>query len=372
MRLQVFLSSTRRALFSTLLVATAIGHAAVTPSQQAEAAKANNLGTAMMNQQLLEKAAAKFADAYQLDPALIHAEVNRGIALVYLQKMPEAEQALKQAAPQDPKDPHIWYALGILYRIGAQYPEALESFQKVAALDPDDADTHYFLGSVLLELRRPDEALTEFQTALRLSPTHASAQCGLAKVLQRLGKREEAATAFHRFETLNQEKIGAPLAHTYGDEGHYSLVQDAPMLNPQVGPMIPVTFSSQPLDHQAASPSKPSEQPRGGACLVAPAGEHAYLLVMASGEEAIRTYAQSGSGSFTLVPSAQTGLVASGIGVACTVGDFDNDGIPDVAVAMSDRVLLFKNHGGGKFSDVTATAGLQPAGHPAGITFVDY
>ncbi len=47
-------------------------------------------------------------------------------------------------------------------------------------------------------------------------------------------------------------------------------------------------------------------------------------------------------------------------------------GLPDVAVAMSDRVLLFKNHGGGKFTDVTAATGVQPANHPAGITFVDY
>ena len=54
------------------------------------------------------------------------------------------------------------------------------------------------------------------------------------------------------------------------------------------------------------------------------------------------------------------------------MGDFDNDGLPDVAVAMSDRVLMFKNHGGGKFSDVTAATGVQPANHPAGITFVDY
>ncbi|HET6216758.1 MAG TPA: FG-GAP-like repeat-containing protein [Acidobacteriaceae bacterium] len=360
-------------MFVTLLLfGASSGDADVTPTKQAEAARANNLGTALMNQQLLEKAAGKFGDAFQLDPSLVRAEVNRGIALVYLQKMPEAKQALEHAATLDPKDPHIWYALGILHRIEAEYPQALESFQKVAALDPDDADTHYFLGSVLLELHQPDQALTEFQTALRLNPIHASAQFGLAKVLQRLGKREEAATAFHRFEHLNQEKIGVPLAHTYGDEGHYSLAQDARTLNPQVRPMIPVTFTSQTLDHLAASPAKPSDQPRGGACLVTPAGEHAYLLVMASGEEAIRTYAQSDSGSFALVPSAQTGLVASGTGVACTVGDFDNDGLPDVAVAMSDRVLLFKNRGGGKFTDVTAATGVQPANRPAGITFVDY
>ena len=369
MRLQALIVSS---LFASLLVTSTAGHADVTPSKTAEAAKLNNLGTALMNQQLLGQADAKFAEAYQLDPALVLAEVNRGIALVYLQKMPEAKQALEQAAAKNPKDPHIWYALGILYRIEAQYPEALESFQKVAALDPDDADTHYFLGSVLLELHQPEQALTEFQTALRLSPTHASAQFGLAKVLQRLGKREDATTAFKRFETLNQEKIGSPLAHTYGDEGHYSLVQNALNLNPQVGPMIPLTFTAQPIDHLAAPAAKPGDRPRGGACLIAPAGEHSYLLVMGSGEEAIRTYAQSGSGTFALVPSAQTGLVASGTGIACTVGDFDNDGLPDVAVAMSDRVLMFRNHGGGKFTDVTAATGIQPANHPAGITFVDY
>jgi Flp pilus assembly protein TadD len=381
MRLPALVSSSPRTrsglvLFASLLIAATAGSADVTPSKQAEAAKINNFGTALMNQQLLDKAQAKFADAYQLDPSLVHAEVNRGIALIYLQKMPEAKQALEQAAAQDPKDPHIWYALGILYRIEAEYPQSLESFQKAAALDPDDADTHYFLGSVLLELHQPEQALTEFQTTLRLSPTHASAQFGLAKALQRLGRRDEATTAFKRFETLNQEKIGSPLAHTYGDEGHYSLVQDALTVNPQVGAMIPVTFTAETINHATVAAAKPGDRPQGGACLVSPvvgpAGEQSYLLVMTSGQDAIRTYAKSGSGSFTLVPSAQTGLVASGTGVACTVGDFDNDGLPDVAVAMSDRVLLFKNHGGGKFTDVTAATGVQPANQPAGITFVDY
>src|ERR1700721_4020093 len=270
MRLPAFVSSF---LLAALLVPVAAGHADVSPSKQAEAAKMNNLGTALMNQQLLDKAAAKFADAYQLDPALVQAEVNRGIALVYLQKMPEAQQALEHAAAQNPKDPHVWYALGIMYRIGAQYPQALESFQKVAALDPGDADTHYFLGSVLLELHDPEKALAEFQAALQINPIHASAQFGLAKVLQRLGRREEAATAFHRFETLNQEKIGAPLAHTYGDEGHYSLVQDTPNLNPQVGPMISVSFTPQAIDHGLPATTAPGDRPRGGACLITTAGE---------------------------------------------------------------------------------------------------
>ena len=136
--------------------------------------------------------------------------------------------------------------------------------------------------------------------------------------------------------------------------------------------MIPLTFTARAIDHVAGAPAKPGEAPRGGACLVASAGEHAYLLVMTSGADAIAAYAQTDAGSFALVPSAQTGLRAGGDGVSCTVGDFDNDGLPDVAVATSDRLLIFKNHGGGKFTDVTAATGVQAANHPAGITFVDY
>ena len=352
-------------LVFSFLCAFAAGAAEVAGGKQAEAAKVNNFGTALMNQQLLDKAAAKFADAYQLDPSLTHAEVNRGIALIYLQKIPEAQQALEHASTQDAKDPHVWYALGILHRVEAQYPESLENFQRAAALDPDDADTHYFLGSVLLELHQQEQALSEFQTALRLNPVHASAQFGLAKALQRLGRRDEAATAFKRFETLNQEKIGTPLAHTYGDEGRYSLVENALADHPQAPAMIPLSFVAQSIGHPGAGGA------RGGACMVTPAGSPALLLLMTSGDEAIQTYAQSGTG-FTSVPNAQSGLVASGTAVACTVGDFDNDGQPDVAVAMTDRVLLFKNHGGGKFTDVTASTGVQPANQPAGLTFVDF
>ena len=362
-------------LWASLLAPSSSVHADVTTSKQTEAARLNNLGTALMNQQLLDKAVARFADAYQLDPSLAKAQVNRGIALIYLQKMPEAKLALEQAAAQDPKDPHTWYALGILYRIDAQYSEALANFEKAVALDPDDADTHYFLGSVDLELHEPEKALAEFQTALRLNPIHASAQFGLAKALQRVGKREEATTAFQRFETLNQEKIGFPLAHTYGDEGHYSLVQDARALHPQVGAMVPLTFTAKVIAHAGpadAATNVTGDSPRGGACLVSSAGQPSSLLMMASGEDAIQTYAASASGTFERVPGTQTGLAAKGTAVACTVGDFNGDGLPDVAVAMSDRLLLFKNNGSGKFSDVTASAGVLPANHPSGITFVDY
>ena len=58
--------------------------------------------------------------------------------------------------------------------------------------------------------------------------------------------------------------------------------------------------------------------------------------------------------------------------MACAVGDYDGDGLNDLAVALDDTVLLFRNLGKGKFQDVTAEAGLKPMNRPTGITFIDY
>ncbi len=44
-----------------------------------------------------------------------------------------------------------------------------------------------------------------------------------------------------------------------------------------------------------------------------------------------------------------------------------------MAVALTDRILLYHNVGGGKFVDVTASAGIQPAGSErTGLTFIDF
>ena len=70
--------------------------------------------------------------------------------------------------------------------------------------------------------------------------------------------------------------------------------------------------------------------------------------------------------------AAAAGLKAAGHAVACAVGDYDGDGLNDLAVALDEGVLLFRNLGKGKFQDVTAEAGLAPRIGRAGITFVDY
>jgi Flp pilus assembly protein TadD len=360
-------------LLPSLLCFPLQGTAEPATHTQSEAIRINNIGTALMNQQLLEKAIDKFDEAYKLDPSLAVAELNKGIALLYLQRLPETATALQRAATQAPNDPRVWYVSGLLYRSDNKPHESMAAFQKVLKLDPSNADSHYFLGSFLLDQQELPQAETEFRAALQLAPLHASAMFGLARTLQREGKADEARATLKRFQQLTSAKLAFPFSHNYGEEGVLGKAEDAATSAPKVGPMIPVSFSrvwQSPNDKTQSLDA--GTHPRS-ACLIDSEGNgRISLIMMGSGESAVQLYRSAGDGTLDLVPSSKTGLTARGEGVACAVGDFDNDGLSDVALAMSDRVLLFRNIGGGMFADVTKTAGFIPTNRPSGLIFVDY
>jgi len=78
-------------------------------------------------------------------------------------------------------------------------------------------------------------------------------------------------------------------------------------------------------------------------------------------------------GTFTDI-TARSGMVRSGWGQGCCVGDFDNDGLNDLFVTYYGQNILYKNHGDGTFTDVTAKAGLAQdrLRWNSGCAFVDY
>jgi hypothetical protein len=80
-------------------------------------------------------------------------------------------------------------------------------------------------------------------------------------------------------------------------------------------------------------------------------------------------------GTFTDV-TEKAGLVRSGWGQGCCVGDYDNDGFDDLFVTYWGQKVLYHNNGDGTFTDVTEKAGLldkgpRPRWH-IGCCFVDY
>jgi hypothetical protein len=87
-----------------------------------------------------------------------------------------------------------------------------------------------------------------------------------------------------------------------------------------------------------------------------------------------RLYRQNKDGSFTDV-TQQAGLANAGdgnYGMGVAVGDYDNDGYPDLYVTSYGKNILYHNNGDGTFTDVTARAGVTGGGWSVSAGFFDY
>jgi len=87
-----------------------------------------------------------------------------------------------------------------------------------------------------------------------------------------------------------------------------------------------------------------------------------------------RLYRQNKDGSFTDV-TEQAGLANAGdvnYGMGVAVGDYDNDGFPDLYVTSYGKNILYHNNGNGTFTDVTAKAGVAAGGWSVSAGFFDY
>lgn len=73
-------------------------------------------------------------------------------------------------------------------------------------------------------------------------------------------------------------------------------------------------------------------------------------------------YRNNGDGSFTDV-TEEAGVGAEGLfGMGVAVGDYDNDGYPDLFVCGYGRCILYRNNHDGTFTDVTKTSGVANEG----------
>jgi hypothetical protein len=87
-----------------------------------------------------------------------------------------------------------------------------------------------------------------------------------------------------------------------------------------------------------------------------------------------RLYRQKEDGTFADVTeqAGLTGLPQNRYDMGVAVGDYDNDGSPDLYVTSYGGNTLYRNAGDGTFRDVTAKAGVSGSGWSASAGFFDY
>ena len=372
-----FLTRVAAAALVLIFIAACLG--AGSSPDPTEAARLNNLGAAYMNQQLFEKALKAFESAAAKDPALKVAVLNRGIALLNLQKLDEAKPVLEKAAEEDPGDAHAWFNLGLYYRNASDPEAALEDFRRVTEIDANDADNWYFLGSTYAQLKKFPEAIAAFERALKIDPLHASAQFGLARAYQQSGQGDSAHEAMKRFQYVTQNKLGVPISLTYGEQGKYSRAEESPLTVRKVPAEIDVRFVDLTKEAGLTSPaSSPISEAKGidlghGACFLDydNDGKIDIFIPGGNGAKGGMTLYHNIGGRFEDA-TRKAHIDPDTPAIACTTGDYDNDGFSDLAVLSATGVLLLHNERNGEFKDVSAVAGLTGGGFGFGLVFVDY
>ena len=82
-------------------------------------------------------------------------------------------------------------------------------------------------------------------------------------------------------------------------------------------------------------------------------------------------YRNNHDGTFTDV-TQQAGLTKPCFGMGGAVGDYNNDGWPDLYLTCLGGNILYRNNGNGTFTDVTAKAGVADGRWSTGASFGDY
>jgi hypothetical protein len=82
-------------------------------------------------------------------------------------------------------------------------------------------------------------------------------------------------------------------------------------------------------------------------------------------------YRNNRDGTFTDV-TGKAGVAGGTFGMGVAVGDYDNDGWPDLFVTAYGTCILYRNNRDGTFTDVTRKAGLSTAGWTTSAVWFDY
>jgi lipoprotein NlpI len=350
-----------------------------------DAYRANNLGVALLEQYKYKEGAAEFARALQLDPKLNLARINLSIALFNVPDLVGAQREAEKATASDPNAPQPHYIMGLISKSQNRTDDAVAAFQRVLKIDPRDTGANVNLGQLYVQQKKYPEAIATFRTAMSVEPYNMTAIYNLGLTLTRANQREEGAQLIKRFQQLRESGAGTTIGQNYLEQGRYAEALAStgaePGLVERAVPEVKFTDATESMLPGAktgttgagavtlggslengltdAAERDMAAGLGGGATLFDYDQDGDLDLLSVSGVET-SLYRNDG-GKFADVTESSGALSAksAGFGVGAVAGDYDNDTKPDLFVLRTGGAsALYHNDGGGKFTDVTAAAGI--------------
>jgi Flp pilus assembly protein TadD len=327
------------------------------PAALEQAARANNVGVARLEQYDYQNAVEEFRRALSISDAFSPAHVNLAIALYYRGLHEDAQRQAQAVVSRVPDSPHAHYLLGLVARAANQPDAAADHFARVLAKDPADVGARISLGQVRLQQRRFDEAAALFDEAAKADPSSLTAIYNLGVAYTRAGKEEQGRAAMARFQTLRESGAGVNFSGNYLEQGRYAeAISSTGLETGLVSRAVPaVRFTPARLDTGVSAPAA-GATPHPARPTLADLDRDGDLDLIVTGPRG--ALMKNDAGRFA--PWADTGVDAARLRDATGVvaGDCDNDATPDLVVLGAKGVTWYRQDRPGHFEDTTGASGL--------------
>jgi tetratricopeptide (TPR) repeat protein len=328
------------ALVAMACSTVALFAAPLSPADEVKLWQYRNLGKAFYENPTTQKDAVdEFKLALAMDPNSVRDRVNYGLALLRNGQMDLGIAELEKVQKQDPKLPYTWFNLGIAYKKQSEFDRAAAQFEQMIKLVPDEPVAHYQLGTLLKIKGDMPAAIHQFEIARDLNPRLAAPHFQLFGLYRQTSRPKDAAEELRIFEQLKKEQEGAAVPEDM-EWCDYAEIYDPHNVPP-----------SAPLSTPAFKDERIAEGFTGGTpgvtALVLEPGQRPSLIAWSAAKTALFRDGKTAV--------AESGLEALRDVVFVAVGDFDNDGLPDLCVVTTKGAELYRNVNG-KFQKQTDLA----------------
>ena len=312
-----------------------------------------NVGKAYYEQAKYAEAIEEFKKVIASGSAVSTDHLNLGLALMQANKLDEALGSLTTAKQMDPKLVAADYNLGILYKRELRYPDAQAALKRVIDADSRDPASWFNLGTVYFAQRKLEDAFQAHQHVVEMGfgrgqNFYVASLFHSFTTLVRLKRQPEAQKFLKIHEKMRDAVPGISLQNPALEGGKYGAI---------LVPASPVTVAAR----------QPAAEKVTFADITAKLG----IAAAADASPVSHAGTEIKAADYSL-DSARRNLVPD-FGPSLALGDYNNDGRPDVYLVNSAGTNhLYHNNGDGTFSDVTDKAGVAGPGATLSATFADY